>query len=71
MPCLGSGEAGCTNGTVGVRFTDGLHYCTDPQFAAHGCHGTENQAGERRVSAAIAAGLIPSLTQVLARSSTR
>jgi hypothetical protein len=67
MPCLDRAEPGCSaNDTVGVRFTDGLHYCTDPNFAAHGCQGADNQAGERRVAAAIAAGLIPSLTRILA-----
>jgi len=63
MPCLPGGEPGCgSDGTVGVRFVDGVHYCTDPDFAAHGCVGVEHQAGERRAAASMAAGLIPSLT---------
>ena len=62
MPCLPDGEPGCQpDGNVGVRFVDGLHYCTDPDFAAHGCVGDEHQAGERRAAAAMASGLIPSL----------
>ena len=62
MPCLPGGEPGCeADGTVGVRFVDGLHYCTDADFAAHGCVGTEHQAGERRAAASLAVGLLPSL----------
>jgi peptidoglycan/LPS O-acetylase OafA/YrhL len=67
MPCLPGGEPGCTSdGTIGVRFVDGLHFCTDPGFAAHGCPGVENQGGERRASAGIAAGLLPSLAALAA-----
>jgi len=62
MPCLPGGEPGCaSDGTIGVRFVDGLHFCTDPAFAAHGCQGVDNQGGERRASAGIASGLLPSL----------
>ncbi len=62
MPCVAGGEPGCdAQGTVGVRWTDGFHYCTDPAFDAHGCLGAEHQAGERRASAALAAQLLPSL----------
>ncbi len=62
MPCVTGGEPGCdAQGTVGIRWTDGFHYCTDPAFEAHGCVGVENQAGERRASAAVAQVLIPSL----------
>jgi hypothetical protein len=61
MPCVAA-EAGCdAHGTVGVRFIDGFHFCTDPYFAAHGCEGVENQAGERRAASAVATGLLPSL----------
>lgn len=61
MPCLGH-EPGCnTNHTVGVRWTDGFHYCTDPAFVARGCPQVGDQAGERRASAAIATGLLPLL----------
>ena len=59
MPCLADGEAGCdAQSTVGVRFTDGFHFCTDPDYAARGCVGAQYQAGERRASAAVAAGII-------------
>lgn len=63
MPCLQGGEPGCDpqQHTVGVRYIDGFHFCTDPAFAAHGCVGAEHQAGERRAAASIAAGLLPSL----------
>ena len=62
MPCLPGGEPGCDeNNTVGVRYIDGLHFCTDPDFAAHGCVGVQNQAGERRAAAAVAAALLPSM----------
>ena len=69
MTCLTSDEPGCaSDGTIGVRFTDGLHFCTDPAFAAHGCLGTENQGGERRASAGIATGLLPGLAALAAGS---
>jgi hypothetical protein len=60
MPCVAA-EPGCDGGTVGVRYVDGFHFCTDPSFSAHGCVGVENQAGERRAAAAVATGLLPSL----------
>jgi hypothetical protein len=41
-----------------VRFTDGFHFCTDPEYAAHGCVGADHQAGERRASAAVATGIL-------------
>ena len=68
MPCLPGGEPGCDprQHTVGVRYIDGFHYCTDPAFAAHGCVGAEHQAGERRAAAGIAAGLLPSLAALTA-----
>ena len=44
--------------SVGVRFTDGFHFCTAPDYAARGCVGAQYQAGERRASAAVAAGII-------------
>ncbi|HEV7732262.1 MAG TPA: hypothetical protein VGR62_08890, partial [Candidatus Binatia bacterium] len=63
MPCVAGGEPGCdpATKTVGVRYVDGLHFCTDADFAAHGCVGAGNQAGERRAAAAVASGLISSL----------
>ena len=61
MPCVAA-EPGCdAQGTVGVRYIDGFHYCTDPYFSARGCAGVENQAGERRAAAAVATGLLPSV----------
>jgi peptidoglycan/LPS O-acetylase OafA/YrhL len=69
MPCLPGGEPGCAaDDTIGVRFVDGLHFCTDLAFAAHGCLGTENQGGERRASAGIASGLLPGLAALAATS---
>jgi hypothetical protein len=69
MPCVTGGEDGCEpDGTVGVRFVDGFHFCTDPQFAAHGCVGVDHQAGERRAAAAVAAGLLPTLQTLAARA---
>ncbi|MGB6058359.1 MAG: acyltransferase family protein [Microthrixaceae bacterium] len=64
MPCLSDDEPGCSpDGTVGVRFVDGVHFCTDPEFAARGCVGEEYQAGQRRATAGIAATLLPSLQE--------
>jgi hypothetical protein len=70
MPCLPGGEPGCdpTTHTVGVRYVDGLHFCTDPAFAAHGCEGADHQAGERRAAAAVASGLLASLQVRLSAS---
>lgn len=71
MPCLPGGEPGCdAQHTVGVRWPDGFHYCTAPDFAANGCVGTEHQGGERRVSSAIAAGLLPALEHLEAAQHT-
>jgi hypothetical protein len=62
MPCLPGGEPGCDeNDTVGVRYIDGLHFCTDPDFSAHGCVGARYQGGERRAAAAVASALLPVL----------
>jgi peptidoglycan/LPS O-acetylase OafA/YrhL len=73
LPCLPN-EPGCgKDHTVGVRWTDGFHYCTDPKFSAHRCPQTVNQAGERRAASAVAAGLLPWLQvsrSAPARSST-
>ena len=55
MPCTGPDEAGCReDGTVPVRFVDGLHFCTDADFPARGCVREEAAAGERRAATAIA-----------------
>ena len=66
MPCL-PGEPGCSkNNTVGVRWTDGFHYCTDPNFAAdlNACRRPSDQGGERRVAAGLAAALLPHLASM-------
>jgi peptidoglycan/LPS O-acetylase OafA/YrhL len=71
MPCLPGGEPGCDqDGTVGVRYIDGLHFCTDPDFAGHGCIGEHYQAGQRRGAASLAVDLVPSLQQLAAQPST-
>jgi peptidoglycan/LPS O-acetylase OafA/YrhL len=68
MPCLPDGEPGCNaNDTVGVRFTDGFHFCTNPEFAGEGCLLDEQKGGQRRGAASIAAGLIPSLEALTSR----
>jgi peptidoglycan/LPS O-acetylase OafA/YrhL len=72
MPCVSGGEAGCDQQhTVGVRYIDGFHFCTDPAYASRvwdngvlRCDGTEHQAGARRVAASVASGLLPSLRRV-------
>jgi hypothetical protein len=62
LPCLPGGEPGCdASRSVGVRYQDGFHFCTDPAFAARGCATPGFRAGERRAAAAVAAALIPSL----------
>jgi hypothetical protein len=68
MPCLDHGEPGCgSDGNVGVRWVDGFHFCTDPDFAAHGCVGAQFQAGERRAAAAVASGMLPILEELRGR----
>lgn len=59
MPCAEPDEIGCRpDGTVPVRFVDGLHFCTDADFAARGCTRDEAAAGQRRAAAAIAETVI-------------
>jgi hypothetical protein len=55
MPCLPGGEPGCdtTDHTIGVRWVDGFHFCTDPEWNGHTCVATDG-GGERRVGSAIA-----------------
>ena len=63
MPCV-DGEAGCSkNHTVGVRWTDGFHYCADPAFGSRHdvCPSPKDQAGERRVASGLAEALMTSL----------
>jgi hypothetical protein len=67
MPCLPEGEPGCAlDGTIGVRYLDGLHFCTDPQFAWQGCSGEEYMGGRRRAAASLALGLVPGLQDLVA-----
>jgi hypothetical protein len=68
MPCLQGGEAGCdTDDTVAVRFYDGLHFCGDERYYERGCTAPQFEAGERRVAASIAVGLIPALETLYGR----
>ena len=54
MPCLPGGEPGCDpDGTIGVRWVDGFHFCTFTDWDGHSCL-PENGGGERRVGTAIA-----------------
>jgi peptidoglycan/LPS O-acetylase OafA/YrhL len=62
MPCVDAGEPGCRpDGTVPVRFTDGVHFCTDAEFATKGCRAEEDAAGQRRAAASIAVDVIDTL----------
>jgi peptidoglycan/LPS O-acetylase OafA/YrhL len=71
VPCVTGGEAGCRpDGTVPIRFVDGLHFCTDPDFAVHGCVDDAHAAGERRAASAIAEQMLPVLERDLAPAST-
>lgn len=59
MPCVDPQEPGCDDdGRAGVRFVDGMHFCTDPEFATRGCTEPADAAGQRRAAAAIADELI-------------
>ena len=65
MPCVAGGEAGCReDGTVGVRFVDGIHFCTNPGYATQGCIDPADAAGERRATAAIGEVLLARLRNV-------
>jgi hypothetical protein len=69
MPCLPEGEVGCAlDGTIGVRYVDGLHFCTDPEFAGHGCIGEHHMGGQRRAASALAVGLVPVLQELVAKA---
>jgi len=68
MPCVPEGEPGCApDGTVGVRYVDGLHFCTDPEFSGHGCIAEEHMGGERRAASSLAVGLVPGLQELVAK----
>ncbi|MFI5047141.1 MAG: hypothetical protein ACHQIG_08755, partial [Acidimicrobiia bacterium] len=69
MPCLPGGEPGCAaDGTIGVRWVDGFHFCTTTQWDGHSCV-PEDQGGERRVGTAIARQ-IPELELGTTRTTT-
>jgi hypothetical protein len=54
MPCVAGKEKGCdTDHSVGVRWVDGFHFCSDPNWDGHSCAPVDS-GGERRVAAAIA-----------------
>ncbi|GEM_PF-4085034 len=60
MPCVAH-EQGCnSSGTVGVRWPgdQGLHFCSDPDFAKHVVCPTTFAAGERRVTATVATAIL-------------
>ncbi|HEX3456207.1 MAG TPA: acyltransferase, partial [Gaiellaceae bacterium] len=70
MPCLPGGEPGCDDSdhTIGVRWVDGFHFCTDPHWNGHSCV-PEDAGGERRAAAAIARQ-IPELQLASTRTAT-
>jgi peptidoglycan/LPS O-acetylase OafA/YrhL len=54
MPCLPGGEVGCdADGSIGVRWVDGAHFCTTPEWDGRTCIEAD-RGGERRAGAAIA-----------------
>lgn len=58
MPCLSGGEPGCTaDGTIGVRYVDGFHFCDDPAWDGTHCAIT-HAGGARRVAAAMASQIV-------------
>jgi peptidoglycan/LPS O-acetylase OafA/YrhL len=58
MPCLPGGEPGCARDhTIGVRWVDGYHFCTDPNWNGHFCQRND-RGGERRVGTAIALQIV-------------
>ena len=59
MPCVSADEPGCQpDGTVPVRFVDGVHFCVSADFAARDVCARRT-GGERRVAAAIAEQMLP------------
>lgn len=69
MPCVDPGEPGCRDdGTVGVRFVDGIHFCTNPGYATEGCIDPADAAGERRVTAAVAEVALARLREIRSNS---
>lgn len=64
MPCVAGGEPGCDdNGEVVVRFTDGVHFCSDPKFPEGKCADPRFQGGQNRAAAAIMATVLPDMRE--------
>jgi hypothetical protein len=69
MPCVADNEPGCTSeGTVPVRFVDGMHFCANESFGLEGCKAAEDSAGQRRAAASIAVDVISTLQGSLSAS---
>jgi hypothetical protein len=64
MPCVNGAEPGCdSDGTVPVRFVDGMHFCANGSFGLEGCNRDEDSAGQRRAAASIAVDVIPAVQE--------
>jgi hypothetical protein len=64
MPCVNGAEPGCdSDGTVPVRFVDGMHFCANESFGLEGCNRDEDSAGQRRAAASIAVDVIPAVQE--------
>jgi hypothetical protein len=62
MPCLPSGEPGCTNGIISVRDpVDHAHFCASRDWQGQSDCPVGASGGDRRAAAAIVASLITSL----------
>lgn len=69
MPCVADNEPGCTSeGTVPVRFVDGMHFCANESFGLEGCRAAEDSAGQRRAAASITVDVISTLQGSLSAS---
>lgn len=64
MPCLSGDEPGCDdNNEVVVRFTDGVHFCSDPAFPQDWCADPVFQGGENRAAAGIMNTVLPDMRE--------
>lgn len=69
MPCLSTGEPGCDdNDEVVVRFTDGVHFCSDPAFPKGKCADPVFQGGQNRAAAGIMDTVLPDMRRRFAAS---
>ncbi|MCZ7631663.1 MAG: hypothetical protein M5U19_22530 [Microthrixaceae bacterium] len=69
MPCLSTGEPGCDdNDDVVVRFTDGVHFCSDPAFPKGKCADPVFQGGQNRAAAGIMDTVLPDMRRRFAAS---